>query len=866
MADPSDDIDDVDTGDIDAATMPTAQYPVSPLAYGQRWTRDPTMMKGALDLMARSYKTSTDAIRDAKAALMAKRTGNGEAWLAFGAGLLKPTRTGSFGESLGQAGEAMLGPLQRARAEELQRQNMLTGYDLKSATLDRQMAADMLRASRTPVGASGPLLLPVGGSDTGGGTGGGAPSAGTDTPWEIPAEYESKVLEASKRTGVPPQAIAGLIFNESRWNPNAVAKGDQRGSVNPKTGQPYDSIGLGQWGEQYAQQRGFNPRDPNASIDAVADRLKELASSYGGNYAMARLAYGWGEGNVANWLKGGANPNVIDNGMKIWLARSLTGAKSPDQALRDWPRIAKMLRPGPVDVGYPEYVARGAAPSPGDVGMLPTQAGGEAHPQAGKPPPQGSTIADANDIMPGLKLPEGARGIYINPKTMLPYTDRNGNIATVNRNGGITYVQAPKKGSGQDRIKVFDPEANQYVWYRQSTGEKMLDRNGNIMLAGPAPADTTVPGGSMQAMMPNGKVGIWVPRANSGKGDWQRDAQGNPLEAPRDPNAANMAARQRRAHAQTAAILAAEQKDNRYGPNEAAARYQQLFDHFMSQEDTTGQDRPGPVPPASGGAGPATPAAPPATGGTIPRAPTAPAPTTGGAIPPPAIAPTPKPSIDEQAEARANAPINAKYIDDARRAADTAGTQLAQINVVRSLNDKDITGAMAPMQEFMGRWAEALGLETIGGKKVRDFIRSASDQKSFFALSNAFLLAVQEAQKGVSTEGDAARISDSWAKLSNTKETNRFLLNYYENMAWWQKNRANFLNGVISRGGTNKAAIKEWEEFKRKTPLTAMTGENKDQLMFLPEYIKRAQAALPNMDKNEVAAAAIKKWQREYGG
>lgn len=243
------------------------------------------------------------------------------------------------------------------------------------------------------------------------------------------------------------------------------------------------------------------------------------------------------------------------------------------------------------------------------------------------------------------------------------------------------------------------------------------------------------------------------------------------------------------------------------------------------------------------------------------------APTAPGAVPtPPAPVYTPKPSIDEQAEARANAPINAKYIDDARRAADTAGTQLAQIATVRSLNEKEITGAMGPMAEFMGRWAEAFGLNEVGGRKVRDFISAASDRKSFSSLSNAFLLAVQEAQKGVSTEGDAQRISDSWAKLSNTKETNRFLLNYYENMAWWQKNRANILNGVISRGGTNKAAIQEWEKFKRSTPLTAMTGPDNKQLMFLPEFIKKAQAARPNDDKNEVAAAAIKMWQDKYGG
>lgn len=175
-----------------------------------------------------------------------------------------------------------------------------------------------------------------------GATGVPSPSGGV---FDVPDVYKDAVAQAAARYGVPPQLLAATFWNESRWNPGAVNPGDQRGSINPETGKPYDSVGIGQWGEQWAKARGFDPRDPMASIDQTAKVFGEYGQRYGGNMLLARLAYGWGPGNVDAWIKGGADPEKIPDGAKVWLTqatgRGLGGIKEAREA---FPEIVPHLR------------------------------------------------------------------------------------------------------------------------------------------------------------------------------------------------------------------------------------------------------------------------------------------------------------------------------------------------------------------------------------------------------------------------------------------------------------------------------------------------------------------------------------------
>lgn len=86
------------------------------------------------------------AIRRGHAALMQQRPDNTEALLALARGFLSPTRTGSFGESLGlAAGEA--GPaMQRQRQLEEQRRQQAAQYEAQIAQVRAQGVDDEYRA------------------------------------------------------------------------------------------------------------------------------------------------------------------------------------------------------------------------------------------------------------------------------------------------------------------------------------------------------------------------------------------------------------------------------------------------------------------------------------------------------------------------------------------------------------------------------------------------------------------------------------------------------------------------------------------------------------------------------------------------
>ncbi|MBX3502791.1 MAG: transglycosylase SLT domain-containing protein [Alphaproteobacteria bacterium] len=156
--------------------------------------------------------------------------------------------------------------------------------------------------------------------------------------YTVPSQFAPDVDAAAAKHGVPKALLASTIWNESRWNPNARNRNDQGPGV--------DSVGLGQWGEQWARARGFDPKDPKASIEHTAQAMKQYADKYGGNWLLARLAYGWGPGNVDKWLAAGGDPEKIPDGAKVWLPRTAFGIADDREARAAFPRIADKLKPG----------------------------------------------------------------------------------------------------------------------------------------------------------------------------------------------------------------------------------------------------------------------------------------------------------------------------------------------------------------------------------------------------------------------------------------------------------------------------------------------------------------------------------------
>lgn len=95
--------------------------------------------------------------------------------------------------------------------------------------------------------------------------------------------------QSAAQYGLDPTWFEAQLDQESRYNPDAVSAAG--------------AIGVAQFMPKTAKGRGVkNPRDPAEAIPAAAAYMSELKQRFG-DENLARLAYNWGQGNVAKYLK-----------------------------------------------------------------------------------------------------------------------------------------------------------------------------------------------------------------------------------------------------------------------------------------------------------------------------------------------------------------------------------------------------------------------------------------------------------------------------------------------------------------------------------------------------------------------------------
>lgn len=119
--------------------------------------------------LGRYEKEATDALGQKRALiqqgldrLLARQPDRTQLLMALAAGFLKPTRTGRFGESLGQAGEASLAPLAREQDLEMAREGRALEYGVGMAGIGAEEAktryAAALERAKLGRGLSGDAL------------------------------------------------------------------------------------------------------------------------------------------------------------------------------------------------------------------------------------------------------------------------------------------------------------------------------------------------------------------------------------------------------------------------------------------------------------------------------------------------------------------------------------------------------------------------------------------------------------------------------------------------------------------------------------------------------------------------------------
>lgn len=100
----------------------------------------------------------------------------------------------------------------------------------------------------------------------------------------IPPQYIAKVHELAARFDLSPSLIEALVWQESRWRPDALS--------------PVGARGLAQLMPGTAREMGVDPDDPFANLEGGARYLRQQLDRFDGDLEKALAAYNAGPGRV----------------------------------------------------------------------------------------------------------------------------------------------------------------------------------------------------------------------------------------------------------------------------------------------------------------------------------------------------------------------------------------------------------------------------------------------------------------------------------------------------------------------------------------------------------------------------------------
>jgi soluble lytic murein transglycosylase-like protein len=105
-------------------------------------------------------------------------------------------------------------------------------------------------------------------------------------PAPVPPQFAAALTQAAAAANVSPTLLSALVWQESRWNPQALS--------------PKGAMGLAQLMPATARTLGVNPADPQQNLAGGARYLRMLLDEFGGDVEKALAAYNAGPGRVRN--------------------------------------------------------------------------------------------------------------------------------------------------------------------------------------------------------------------------------------------------------------------------------------------------------------------------------------------------------------------------------------------------------------------------------------------------------------------------------------------------------------------------------------------------------------------------------------
>jgi soluble lytic murein transglycosylase-like protein len=166
-----------------------------------------------------------------------------------------------------------------ARVNELHQ--MIGGANAAPPVASTAFASQLATATAPTATAAAPTAFAAGLMSTG----------ASELPADVP--YGAEITAAARKYGLDPALLAGLVKQESGFNPTAGSPAGARGLTQLMPG---TAAGLGV----------TNVLDPAQSLDGGAKYLRQQLDAFGGDVARALAAYNAGPGAVKRY--GGVPP------------------------------------------------------------------------------------------------------------------------------------------------------------------------------------------------------------------------------------------------------------------------------------------------------------------------------------------------------------------------------------------------------------------------------------------------------------------------------------------------------------------------------------------------------------------------------
>lgn len=115
-----------------------------------------------------------------------------------------------------------------------------------------------------------------------------------------PAQWRSYVAYLAQKYDVSPALIEALVWQESRWRPNARS--------------PVGASGLTQLMPGTARELGVNPWNPYANLEGGVKYLRQQLDRFNGDLEKALAAYNAGPGRVE---RAGGVPNIRETRLYV---------------------------------------------------------------------------------------------------------------------------------------------------------------------------------------------------------------------------------------------------------------------------------------------------------------------------------------------------------------------------------------------------------------------------------------------------------------------------------------------------------------------------------------------------------------------